>query len=625
MNRRKFLGNTALFSVPMILKGLPIFAGQGVTNPFLKNLAEVTANNGKVLVIIQLNGGNDGLNMVIPIDKYELIQPARPSVMIPKANILALDGTTNTGLHPSMTGLQSLFNNGKVKIVQGVSYPNPNFSHFRAQDILFTGSNSNESLDSGWLGRTLNVSFPNFPDGYPSATLQDPPAIQIGGSLPLALQGPEINMGYTVPSNGALQNVVNAKPGTVPASDYGAELSFLRLMKDQSNSYAGRITNSYKAVSQTLGRSTLYATSGNTLSDQLKTVASLIGGGLTTPIYIVNHPDSFDTHDNQINTGDTLTGAHANMLAKLSVAIAAFQDDLTLLGKSSLVTGMTFSEFGRRVINNTSNGTDHGTAMPVIFFGDGVEAGILGDSPVLPTNTGGITGNTQVPMQYDFRQLYTTVLQNWLGFTPSEVTTQVMNGGTFQSVGLFPAPLPLSGFNIKTSWLGNQAKIDFDVHDNDSFAQYEIMRSFSLQANKFEKVGIVLNESNSSFKRYIYTEDRVNAKDIYYKIIAISKQGKKIESKISYLSNNSFTQKISIYPNPIVNFDINIDFYEKIEDNVDINIYGTMGESLYYNQFAMKGVSKLHFKVQNMFENNVVYLMKVNYGLNKIVEKIVFA
>jgi hypothetical protein len=432
-------------------------------------------------------------------------------------------------------------------------------------------------------------------------------------------------MGYTVPSNAALQNVVNAKPGTVPATDYGSELSFLRLMKDQSNTYAGRITNAYKAVNQTTGRSAMYPASGNTLAEQLKTVASLIAGGLTTPVYIVNHPDSFDTHDNQINAGDPLTGAHANMLSKLSVAIAAFQDDLTLLGKSNLVTGMTFSEFGRRVINNTSNGTDHGSSMPVILFGDGVEPGVLGESPVLPTNPGGITSSTQVPMQYDFRQLYTTVLNKWLGFSEEEITTGVMNGGAFQTVGMFSAPLPLTGFDISAKWNVNNAQINFDVHDNDTFSSYELMRAFSLLNNKFEKVGIIKNESDSSFKRYVFSDERQNAKDLYYKVVAVSKQGKKVSSKVVHLSNDSFAQKISVYPNPITNFEINIDFYQPINDRVEVDIFGMMGEKLYGNQFVLKGESKLKFRVNNMFDSNVVYLMKVNFGFNKIVEKIVFA
>ncbi|MEO7446398.1 MAG: hypothetical protein ABIU55_12930, partial [Ferruginibacter sp.] len=189
MKRRKFLGNTALFSVPMMIQGIPVFAGNGVLHPLLQALAGPTTNCGRTLVIIQMNGGNDGLNMVVPLDRYTELNNARPGLMLPSASVLSLSGTATTGLHPTMTGLRDLYNAGKVNLVQGVSYPNPNFSHFQAQDIWFTGSNTIPSPDTGWLGRQLDTSNPGFPVGYPNATTPDPLAIQIGGALPLSLQG----------------------------------------------------------------------------------------------------------------------------------------------------------------------------------------------------------------------------------------------------------------------------------------------------------------------------------------------------------------------------------------------------------------------------------------------------
>jgi uncharacterized protein (DUF1501 family) len=281
MNRRIFFEKSAILAAPLILHGQPIFANEGLTTPYLRQLAETATVNGNILVIIQMNGGNDGLNTVIPKDIYAQIAAARPNIKIPEVAILPLAGNTATGLHPAMGGLQALYNAGDLKIVQGVSYPNPNFSHFRAQDILFTASNANTTLNTGWIGRSLDIAYPGFPEGYPSATFQDPPAIQIGGTLPVSLQGGAINMGYSVPSNVALQNVVNAQPATNFTSDYSLELDFLRIMKDQSNAYAGRIKASYNAQ-PTLA--TTYPATGNTLADQLKTVARLIGGGLQTPI-----------------------------------------------------------------------------------------------------------------------------------------------------------------------------------------------------------------------------------------------------------------------------------------------------------------------------------------------------
>jgi uncharacterized protein (DUF1501 family) len=129
MNRRKFLTNSALFSVPIMLKGMPVFAGEGVLNPMLQKLAMSAANCGKILVIVQMNGGNDGLNMVIPLNQYTNLAAARPGVLIPETSVLPLNGITGVGLHPSMTGLRDLYNNDKLAIVQGVSYPNPNYRY----------------------------------------------------------------------------------------------------------------------------------------------------------------------------------------------------------------------------------------------------------------------------------------------------------------------------------------------------------------------------------------------------------------------------------------------------------------------------------------------------------------
>ncbi|MEO6539571.1 MAG: DUF1501 domain-containing protein, partial [Ferruginibacter sp.] len=500
MNRRKFLSNTALFSVPMMLQGIPVFAGDGLLHPLLQALAMPTANCERILVVIQMNGGNDGLNMVVPLDRYTELNNARASILLPAASVLALNGTSTTGLHPAMTGLQNLYNNGKVNLVQGVSYPNPNFSHFQAQDIWFTGSNTLPTPDTGWLGRQLNVSYPGFPAGYPNATMPDPLAIQIGGALPLSLQGPNINMGYNAPNPAALVNVATGTTGQAPISDYGTELTFLRLMKDQSNAYASRITASYNAQAT---QSTLYPASGNSLADQLKIVARLIGGGLQTPVYIVNHPDTFDTHVDQVVAGNTTTGYHANVLSKLSVAITAFQDDITLMGKATKVTGMTFSEFGRRVISNTSSGTDHGSGAPVIFFGAMLNGGVTGTSPVLPTNP---TGSTQVPLQYDFRQLYATVMQKWLCMTAAE--SQTILNGTYTTLPIFNSILlPLAGIELKAVWENAFAKLDFEVYENDTYDSFIIERS--VNAVNFQAINTLINNSGNSQQNYIYKDGRI--------------------------------------------------------------------------------------------------------------------
>lgn len=613
MKRRAFLGSTALFTAPMLLKGIPVFAGDGVLHPFLQALSAPAINCGRVLVVIQMNGGNDGLNMVIPLDRYTELNNARPGLLIPANQVLALNNTTTTGLHPSMTGLRDLFNEGKVNLVQGVTYPNPNYSHFQAQDIWFSGSNVIPTPDTGWLGRHLDANYPGFPDGYPNATDTDPLAIQIGGALPLSLQGPNINMGYNAPNPASLINVATATPAPAPVSDYGVELTFLRMMKDQSNAYAARITAAYNAQA-TL--SAMYAASGNTLSDQLKIVARLIGGGLKTPVYVVNHPDSFDTHVDQVG-GGAANGYHASILSKLSVAIAAFQDDITRMGKANKVTGMTFSEFGRRVIQNTSSGTDHGSGAPVIFFGAGVLGKVTGTSPVLPNNP---TGSTQVPLQFDFRQLYATVMQKWLCMT--ETQSQTILNGTFSTVTIFnSAVLAAEGIELSAAWSGAYAKLSFDVEGNDQYTSYVIERS--LNGVDFDMVNSIRNSSSTTQQRYIYEDDRVNTPEVYYRIKGITRLGAFHYSNIARLKTTK-VQEIRVYPNPVTHHTINIEFLSEVKSNVSITIYGTKGEKLYYNQVNPGGNRKIRFRVPDFFDIRTLYLMQVNFDGLVVTEKILF-
>jgi uncharacterized protein (DUF1501 family) len=441
MKRRSFLKSAAIATAPLMLNHIPVMASAEMESINLNILANAALECGKILVIVQMNGGNDGLNMVFPKDKWRQLAASRSNILINESNVLSLNNNTTTGLHPAMPEMQSLYNEGKLLIVQGVSYPNPSYSHFRATDIWFTGSSSNETLNTGWLGRSLNTIYPNFPNGYPNASMPDPLAIQIGSTLPFMLQGPTINMGYSVPKPEDLLNVVNATVDPAPNTDYGLELTFLRLMKDQSNAYRGTIQNAYNFP---MPDGATYPTS-NRLADQLKIVAKLINGGLKTPIYIVNHPDGFDTHESQVNTTDKLTGKQPRNLTKLSKAIAAFQQDLKIIGKEEKVTGMTFSEFGRRIKSNDSGGTDHGAGAPVMFFGAALNtgtrqiagtahpiSGMIGKSPEIPDNA---TVDDQVDMQFDFRQIYATIMKDWLCMTDTQVTEVL--GNSFETLPIF--------------------------------------------------------------------------------------------------------------------------------------------------------------------------------------------
>ena len=369
-----------------------------------------------MLVLIQLNGGNDGLNTVIPLDQYTNLALARSNILIPDTQVLSLNGITGTGLHPSMTGLQQLFNNGKLNIVQSVSYLNPNYSHFRATDIWLTGSDANQVLATGWGGRYLNYEYPNFPTGYPNSTMPDPLAIQIGSSVSLALQGPAASMGMAISDPTSFYNLINGVQDPAPNTNAGKELTYIRQVAQQSSQYANVILTAANNVSS---QSSMYPASGlNSLADQLKIVARLIAGGLKTKIYMVSL-GGFDTHSAQVDT-TTTTGNHADLLSKLSEAVTAFMDDVTFLNIENRVLGMTFSEFGRRIKSNSSVGTDHGAAAPVFVFGKDVQNQIVGSNPTIGAS---VSVNDNIPMQYDFRSVYASILQDWFCVPSTDLNT----------------------------------------------------------------------------------------------------------------------------------------------------------------------------------------------------------
>jgi uncharacterized protein (DUF1501 family) len=407
MRRREFLRTT----VPTLLLPslFPGFSVRALAAPAFADNGRAAIESDRVLVLVQLNGGNDGLNMVIPLEFYDLYHAARTNIAIPEDKVLTLDGYAGTGLNPAMPALQNLFHDGKLAIVQGVSYPQPNFSHFRATDIWLTGADPGQVLPTGWAGRYLNERYPRFPAEYPNQDMPDPLAIQVGSLVSPALQGPVFTMGMAISNPANFYDLINDKSSPAADTRAGDQIAYIREMSVKTDQYAGVI----KAAAQKVTRqSDRYPAAGkNPLADQLKIVARLVAGGLKTKVYLVSM-GGFDTHAKQTEADDPTTGNHAKLLGKLSEAIGAFQDDLHLLQADDRVMGITFSEFGRRIKSNASGGTDHGAAAPVLIFGNAVQGGIIGNNPILPANA---TVNDNIAMQYDFRAIYSGLLENWFG------------------------------------------------------------------------------------------------------------------------------------------------------------------------------------------------------------------
>jgi uncharacterized protein (DUF1501 family) len=424
MKRRAFLSRLApALGAPFMLAGIPMRAH--ARSPRLDALTAALAATDRVLVLVQLSGGNDGLNMVVPVDQFGAYQAARANIALPERSLLPL--RTGLGLHPIMTDLHALHGEGRLVTIQNVSYPNPNQSHFRATDIWMSGSDYNEYLASGWIGRALDVSFPGYPDGYPNAAMPDPPAIQIGAVLSLLMQGPAELMGIAIQDPQSFYDLVNGKFGggddTPPNTPAGRELTYIRQVQAESQAYSTVIKQAADAARNLATYPTPDTNDRAPLSEQLKIVARLVAGGLKTRVYIVTL-GGFDTHDNQVDASDATIGSHATLLRRLSQAIGAFQNDLALLGIADRVVGMTFSEFGRRVTSNTGRGTDHGTAAPMFVFGSMVQPGVLGANPDLAN-----LDKNNLRMEFDYRQIYASLLRQWFGLGAGDSTAVL--GGSF--------------------------------------------------------------------------------------------------------------------------------------------------------------------------------------------------
>ena len=409
MKRRNFLRTAGLATA------LTPFAYNGFSiNPLSRNsmfsrLGAAGSISDKIMVFIEFSGGNDGLNTLIPLDQYTHLALHRPQVLLPENQVLPLSGVSGTGLHPAMSEIRQMFDDGMVSMVQTVGYPNQDYSHFRSMDIWMTASDSNESVNTGWLGRMLDHEYPGYPTGYPNIDNPDPLAINIGAIAPVAFMGSSFPMGISVGNPEEVYNLINDFIEPAPHTPYGDELTYIRTVMQNTKVYFDVIKDAATMGQNLTG---LYPAEGaNSLADQLRIVARLINGGLTTPVYRVSI-GGFDTHSEQVEDGSPSTGNHAELLRQVSQAVYAFMDDIRLMGKAEKVCAMTFSEFGRTIGSNESFGTDHGAAAPLFVFGKGVNPGIIGANPVIPQD---LEVSADVAMQHDFRAVYAAVLQDWFG------------------------------------------------------------------------------------------------------------------------------------------------------------------------------------------------------------------
>ncbi|AQG78415.1 DUF1501 domain-containing protein [Spirosoma montaniterrae] len=422
MNRNEFLRQLGVLTGGVAF-GLPGVAGRAYAhNPFA---IDMDVTNGNILVLVQLSGGNDGLNTVVPFEN-DVYYQKRATIAIQKDKVLKLN--SQLGLNPALGAFRELYDKGQLSIVQNVGYASPNRSHFRSTDIWLSATDANVYEYDGWVGRYLEQRFPAYPVKMPD----QPMAVQLGSVESMLLQSSVGSMATVFDNPDAFYQLVrgsSASTDIVPNTVAGDELKFLQQIAAQSVQYADIIKKKADA-----GKNTLTYPTTN-LGRQLAIVADLISGGMTTPVYLTTI-GGFDTHANQVTAGNTTAGSHANLLKTVADAVAAFQKDLQQQNLANRVTVMTFSEFGRRVGQNGTTGTDHGTAAPLFVVGNTVRGGIVGTAPDLKD----LDSNGDLKFKNDFRQVYASVLSDHLG-VENAVVKQIL-GRDFETLPIFrQAPL----------------------------------------------------------------------------------------------------------------------------------------------------------------------------------------
>ena len=494
--------------------------------------------NGKKIVLVQLAGANDGLNTVVPINQYDKYASLRPNIKLSNTGIngiINLDTNLSladqVGLHPSLVGFKSLYDSGLMRVIQGVGYPTQDKSHFKSTDLWLSGGDgtpANNVSQSGWVGRFLE----NYYGDYLTANF--PLGIQLGSSEnSLGFHG-EVEHGMSLNINGqdpsGFYSVINglggAAPNNIPNSEYGDLLKFILENDTSSNTYAQTISAAFNSGSNSL-------TYPNTsIANQLKTVARFISGGLQTKVYLVKI-GGFDTHDLQVAAKTTShLGKHADLLTQISESIKTFITDLNNQNKGDDVIAVTFSEFGRKAAENGNLGTDHGEIAPMFVFGSSIAPGVSGTN--INLNEAVLGNNYQVQtVQHDYRRVFSTILQDWLG----------ANNAT----------LDLSFYNYTTNSGYANTKITNMIKSQNmvppSCYNYKV-----LELDDFEiKNEVVVYPNPSSEIISVHSPNNINSITVY------SIDGRSIQTYINPITSSDFTIKVQNLPVGLYTLKVNTD------------------------------------------------------------------
>ena len=595
MRRRDFLRlSGTMASAPLLLHATPVRAFSSLE---LMKTMDCSGINERVLVVVQLRGGNDGLNTIVPIDQYSTYASLRPNIRIPDSGgnkYIDLDTTLpiadQVGLHPAMPEVKALYDEGKVNIVQAVAYNQQNKSHFKSTDLWLTGGDgtaANFNIQSGWMGRFLDNLYPGV-IGNPSPYLPDPLGIQLGDVKPSlgfhTEQEHTAAINLTGQNPGGFYNLVSEVGGlplsSVPNSIYGQELNFVMELESSVNTYAQRVTDVFNQGSN----SATYPS--NDFGSQLKTVARLLNGGSKTKIFLLNI-SGFDTHAGQVVNGNSTQGEHADLLSRLSQGIKAFQDDLVGMGLEDRVLTVTFSEFGRKAAQNGQHGTDHGTLAPMLLFGKGVEPGMTGTNVDLSD----LGNNYQLQnYQHDYRQVFTTLMQDWLGAGDTAVAgtgfapfagsklplisaSNVVDPSCYLS-GLLPVELSYFKAEVNDQ---REVELRWETLSEQNSSHFVIERS--LDGNIFSQILEVPASGNTSSPiQYDALDTRPLPDTSYYRLKQVDFDGDFMTFNVVQVHLGSEVEDFhfKIYPNPATDW-INLSLNAANSQEVKVEVVAMNG------------------------------------------------
>ena len=488
--------------------------------------------SNRKLVLIYLGGGNDGLNTIIPLNQYDLYSNLRPTIKIPDSGLnsfinldLSLGDSQQIGLHPSLTGFKDIYDAGNLRILQSVGYPSQNKSHFASTDIYNTGNDGNSWLnggDSGWIGRFIESYF------YDLVNQSFPIGVEIGSKtgslgfhgaeehgLSLNIEGQDASGFYSV-----LSGLGGEPPVNIPNSHYGSELQYIIENDQISTLYSQAISNAFNSGSNSVNYE------DTDLSNQLKTVARLISGGLQSKIYLVKL-NGFDTHFGQVQSQNDIIGDHNDLLTELDQAVSKFMLDISSQGFQDDIVGLTFSEFGRKAKENGNLGTDHGEIAPMFVFGSAINGGVSGTNPDLTEATE--SNNWQLETyQYDYRETLGTLLQDYLGADNYAIDSTFFNHSTNESICENKInELVMAEFSVADNCFSNTLT-------NQNFKE----TFFKVVPNPFSKeIRIVNDDYTSSINLELFD---LNSKLVLRKITNINKV-----INLSNLINGIYILKIS--------------------------------------------------------------------------------